>query len=437
MRTFTTIWAGQVVSTIGSYMTSFAIKIWAWELTGQATTLALVGFFSLLPSIIITLFAGMIVDRCNRKYLLMAGDSVAALSTLALLLLYLTGHLEVWHLYITGALNGAFGELQELAYSASITLMVPKEQYARASSMVATIHYGSIILAPALAGVLYAVIGFAGIAAIDLTTFTIAISTVWISTIPQPSPGELESDDQTNIWQQLGFGFRYIYNRPGLWAIALLNTGFWFMHDLGGAIFAPMILARTGNNAKILGSISSAAGIGGVTGASLLSLWGGPKQRIHGLLLGMIGAGLSKSCLGVGRSPWVWLPAQFCSSLNFPLMSSSLNAIWMAKVEPAVQGRVFAARSFMLQVVSAIATLMAGPLADSVFEPAMASNRSFANLFGTFFGTGAGSGMAIFYVMTSLGLLSIGLGGYALKLVREVEQIVPDYDQKPEFQSGV
>jgi MFS family permease len=411
-------------------MTSFAIKIWAWELTGQATALALVGFFTFLPSILITLFAGIIVDRCNRKLLMVMGDTVGALSTLAILWLYLTNHLQVWHLYVVGAIDGAFIEIQDLAYTASISLMVPKQQYTRASSMNSTIQYGSKIIAPALAGALYYVIGIAGISLIDLVTFVIAISTVLMVHIPQPRVGEMEYQSQANIWKEVTFGFHYIMVRRSLLAIIVFASLFWFAHDLGATLFSPMILARTGNDTRVLGSISSAAGIGGVTGALLLNTFGGPKRRIHGFLLGMVGAGLSKTIFGLGQMLLIWLPAQFCSSLNFPLLESSNIAILLAKVKPDVQGRVFAAQSLILQVLAAIASLLAGPLADAVFEPAMRPGGNLARFFGSIFGTGPGAGMALLYVITSICMILIGIGGYTYRPLRDVEPLLPDYDAK-------
>jgi len=420
MRNFITIWLGQLVSTFGSRMTSFATTIWAWEITGQATALALVNFFTLLPSILITLFAGTIVDRWNRKLLMVVGDTVAVFSTIAILALYLTNSLQIWHLYALGAFNGAFGEIQELAYTASLSQLVPPQQYTRASSMNSTLHYGSIIIAPAIAGTLYYIIGLAGIALIDIVTFTIAIATVLLVPIPQPPAHTTEHHKDISIWQHLTFGFHYIIKRPELLALVVSASLFWFAHDLGGSVATPMILARTQNDSRILGSIFSIAGIGGVTGAVLLSVWGGPQRRIHGYLLGMVGAGVSKAIFGLGQSLQIWLPAQFCSSLNFPLLESSQTAILLAKVAPEVQGRVFAARSLMFQLVSAVASLIAGPLADDVFEPAMKPGGSLAKLLGGVFGTDSGAGMAVMYVTTSTCLLLIGLGGYACRPLRDL-----------------
>ncbi|PZD72610.1 hypothetical protein C1752_03446 [Acaryochloris thomasi RCC1774] len=417
MHTFTLIWLGQLVSTIGSYMTSFALTLWAWQLTGSATALALVGFFYELPQIPVALFAGIIVDRFNRKYLMILGDAISALSTLILLLLHLTGQLHLWHLYLTSAAIGGFGQIQQLAYSTSITTLVPVQHYTRANSMNSVVHYGSIIIAPAAAGLLYPVIGLAGVLMIDLATFGVAIATLLLSHIPQPPPEKTGSAKQTGklsrLWQETTFGIRYIWQHPHLLRLLIITALFWFFHDLGSAIDDPMILARSGSNAQVLGAIGTAAGIGGVTGAIVLTAWGGPKQRIHGLLIGFMGAGLAKTFFGLGQNLKVWVPAQFFSSLNFPLLGSSETAIWMESTTPEIQGRVFAANSLVLQGVSTIATLIAGPLAERIFEPAVHSKKV-AWVVEPILGTQLGAGTALLYILTSLALVLVGVGGYCL-----------------------
>ena len=186
MRTFILVWFGQLISTIGSYMTEFALILWAWELTGSATALALAGFFSQLPRIPITLVAGIVVDRYSRKQLMILGDGVAALSTVGIGGLYLTGNLQIWHLYLAATLNGGFGQIQSLAYQTSVSLLVPRAQLTRANSLLASVHYGSAIVGPALAGLLYPLIGLLGIVGIDLVTFGGAIALLLTCSIPQP-----------------------------------------------------------------------------------------------------------------------------------------------------------------------------------------------------------------------------------------------------------
>jgi predicted MFS family arabinose efflux permease len=279
--------------------------------------------------------------------------------------------------------------------------------------------YGASIIAPTLAGILYSAIGLSGIFTIDLATFTIAIATLVCVKIPQPAIASNPQPTRFHLLQELSFGFRYILDRPSLLALLVSVSLFWFAHDIGAALYSPMILARTGNNARILGTILSAAGAGGVLGASIVSIWGGPKRRIRGFLLGMAGAGLSKIVFGFGQALSIWIPAQFCSSFNFPILGSSNEAIWLAKVAPEAQGRVFATRAVIMQLASALGLLIAGPLADRVFEPAMQPSGFLAAIFGPILGTGAGAGMALLYAISSLGLLLVAVGGYASRLLRD------------------
>ncbi|MEM6432333.1 MAG: MFS transporter [Cyanobacteria bacterium P01_D01_bin.115] len=410
MRTFLLIWFAQLISTLGSRMSNFALVLWAWDLTGSPTALTLVAFFSRLPRIPITLFAGVVVDRYRRKQLMLLGDSIAALSTLGIALLYLTDALQLWHLYLAAALNGGFGQIQSLAYRASVSLLVPKTQLTRANSLSISVGYGSNILGPALAGLLYPLIGLLGILWIDLATFGGAIALLLLSPIPHP-PAPPDSKP-TPLLSQLTVGFRYVWQKPGLRSLLLITALFWFFHDLGEAVYDPMILARTNGSAQVLASVGAAAGIGGVTGAIGLSIWGGPKQRVRGLLSGFIGAGLSKIVFGLGRAPQVWIPAQVCSSLNFPLLGSSANALWMESIPAAIQGRVFAANSLAVQSVSALAVLLAGPLADRLLEPAMMSGGGLTGWLALSFGNGAGAGMAVLYATCAMAMLLVGIGEY-------------------------
>lgn len=399
-------------------MTGFALELWAWETTGSATSLAMIGFFFQVPRIAINLISGVIVDRFNRKYLMVLGDSVAALASLLLLVLYLTHNLQIWHLYLITAITSIFSQLQELAYSASISLLVPEQHYTRASSMGSALHYGSLILAPAFAASLYSIVGVSGILGLDSLTFLIAIATLLTRSIPQPTKPKQAAE--FSFRRNLMFGFHFLLAHAPLRNLLVLMLPFWFVHDLGETLYTPMVLARTNGSAAALGQIGTAAGIGGVTGAIVVSLWGGFKRPIRGVLSGMIGAGLSKMTVGLGRVPQVWLPAQFCSSCNFPLMASSETAIWMTRVSPEAQGRVFAANSFLVQCLSASAALIAGPLGDRIVEPAMASSTGLAKWI---FGSTPGAGFALIYTTCALTMIAIGLYGYFSYVYRSNEQI--------------
>jgi len=412
-----------MASMVGSYMTRFALTIWLWNLTEQATPIALLAFFTEMPGIVASPLAGAIADRFSRKKLMLLGDTVAGLSTVIILLLYLGGNLELWHLYLTGGLNGAFSRLQKLVYTASITMLIPQQDYTRASGMSSVLHYASVIIAPAIAGALYPIVGLFGILWIDLTTFIIAVATVLFVTIPNPASTRAKPDTpRSSIQKDIQVGFNYLLTRPSLLALILIATLFQFSHDIGKALYSPMILARSENNPQVLGIVSAAAGIGGILGSIIVSVWRIPGRKIDLFLLSMIGAGLSKLGFGMGQTLLIWFPAQFLSSIHFPIMGSARQAIVLTKVQADIQGRVIAISSALVGIASPLAKLIAGPLADDVFVPAMQE----AGMLTGIFGTGNGSGIAVLYTLSSLGLVCVGIAGYSISKLRTIETQLPD-----------
>ncbi|UCE29898.1 MAG: MFS transporter [Candidatus Bathyarchaeota archaeon] len=427
MLGFTIIWIGQVISLLGTAMTGFALTIWAWQITQQATALALVGFFTFAPTLLVTPFAGALVDRWNRKFVMMLSDLAAILSTVVVLLLFLIGNLQIWHLYVTGAFSGAFGAFQFPAYSAAVTTMVSKKQYGRASGMLSTAQFASNIFAPALAAIFLSIIGVAGILAIDVFTFFVAIGALLLVHVPQPIATRAGQRGKGSIWKESVYGFRYIYERKSLLALLLVFFCINLLAPFAFTLLAPMILARTGDDAIALGMVQSAIGIGGLVGGIALSIWGGPKRRIHGILIGLILATMGMFFIGLGQNPFTWALAAFFTILVIPTINGSSQAIWQGKVAPDVQGRVFAARGMIAQIGAPVAMLLAGPLADRVFEPAMMPEGSWAPLIGWLVGTGPGAGMSLMFVIAgALGML-VGLAGYAFSAVRNVEDILSDH----------
>jgi len=429
MRGFTLVWSGQVVSLLGSGMTWFALTIWAWELTGQATALALVAFFHFGPTVLLSPIAGALVDRWDRKLVMMLSDLAAGLMSVLVLLLYSTGHLEIWHLYLTGAFAGAFEAFQFPAYSAAVTTMVPKEQYVRANGMLSLAESASGVFAPLAGGILLGIVGISGVLAIDVVTFMVAIGALLLVRIPPPQTSESGQEGKGSLWQESLYGFRYILKRPSLLGLQLVFLGSNLTASFSFAVLAPMILAQTGKDQVTLGLVQSVLGIGGVVGGLLLSVWGGPKRRVHGVLLGMtLSSLLGELVLGLGNAPLIWGIGAFFSSFFIPIINGSNQAIWQAKVAPDVQGRVFAARRLIAQLSWPIATLLAGPMADQVFEPAMAAGGIWGDTLGGLVGIGAGAGMSLMFVITGLMGVFVGLGGYAVPAIRNAEQILPDYD---------
>lgn len=429
MRGFTLIWFGQLVSLLGSGMTGFAISFWIFAETGEATALTWALFAFIAPSVLLSPVAGAIVDRSNRKWIMVLSDLAAGLATIGLLILVTTDNLQVWHVYVANAISGAFNSFQFPAYSAAVTLMLPKTQYGRASGMISLAGSASNILAPAFAGALLAPVGLAGIMIIDVVTFLVAIGTLALVRIPQPPVTAEGRTGKGNLWQESAYGFRYIFQRPSLLGLQLVFFFVNFSAMFGFALMVPMILARTGNDERILASVQSLGAIGGVVGGLLLSAWGGPRRRVHGVLLGMvISSLLGQALMGVGQGLFIWATAAFMTQFTIPTLNGSNQAIWQAKVAPDVQGRVFAVRRLIAQITAPVATAIAGPLADRVFEPAMRPDGPLAGSLGWLVGTGPGAGMGLMFVLSGLLGVLIGLSGYIFPAIRNAEEILPDHE---------
>jgi DHA3 family macrolide efflux protein-like MFS transporter len=428
---FTIVWLGQIVSVLATNMTAFGLTIWVFEKTGSATALGLMQVFFITPFLIISPFAGVMVDRHNRKLMMMISDLIAGLATVAILLLQAAGVLQVWHLYAAAVFQGLGNAFQWPAYSAAISTMIPKEKYGRANGMMSLIEMGPGVLAPMLAGALLPLIGFTGILSIDVITFVFAILVLLVVHIPQPPRTAEGEQAQGNIWKEAWFGFQYIFKRPSLLGLQLV---FFFGNLCAGIAFtvlAPMVLLRTGNNSVSLGFVQSAGAIGGVVGGVVMSTWGGFKRRVHGVLAGWIVSSFFLALVGLGTSVPVWVATLALSALLSPLINGSNQAIWQSKVAPDLQGRVFSARRLIAWLTNPISPLIAGTLGDYVLEPAMRAPSGFSSLFGWLVHPGPGAGMAILIFFSSLGGILAGLIGYFVYPIRHAEDILPDHDLTP------
>jgi len=438
MKAFIVLWIGQFISLLGSAMTGFALPIYIFGETERVQELALLGLAFTLPLILFSPFAGTIVDRNSRKKMMILSDLAAGATTIVVLILVWTGTLEVWHLYITNAINGAFQTLQWPAYSAAISLMVPKEQYGRANGLTMLAESGSNIFAPVLAGALLGFIGLQGILLIDVVTFLFAVSTLLFIFVPDP-PRTVEGEQgKGNFWRESGYGFVYIWKRPSLLGLQLVFFIGNFFATLAFTALAAMILYRTAQNAQLFAWVMSAGAIGGVSGGLLMSAWGGPKPRVHGVLAGWIFSGIFGMVLmGLGQSWPVWALASFLGNLVVPIINGSNQAIWQAKVAPDVQGRVFSVRRLIAWAVVPLSNVLVIPLTDGWLEPAMRAGGSLVARFGWLVGAGPGTGIALLFVVTGLASALVGLGGYLFPVIRRAEAILPDHDEMLRVETAV
>lgn len=415
---------GQLVSLVGTGLTRFALTLWIWDATQKATAVTLMWLFFAGPSVLLGPMAGALVDRWNRKALLLVSDLVAGVMSVALLVLHFTDSLQIWQIYLAGALAGAAESFQQPAQMASITLMVGKDDHARANGMMSAAQFGSAILSPPLAAWLFVAVGLDGVLAIDIGTFLFAVATLLLLRIPSPPRG---AEPLGSVWEETRSGFRYVLERPPVLHVIYVFTWGNLLFGLLAGLLSPMILARSGDDAKALGLVMMMQGLGGVVGGVVLGATGGPKRRIHGVLLGMVGSHLFGSMvLGVGQSLSFWMAGAFFTTFFVAFLNGCVMAIGQAKIAPDFQGRVFGLLRTVAQATVPLALAAAGPLADHLFEPGMAEGGALTPVFAGLTGTGAGAGMGVLLLLSGvLGVLG-GLGGYLFRTIRDIETILPD-----------
>ena len=421
ISTFLVISLGQLISLVGSGMTSFALGIWVYQHTGSITRFALISVSAMLPGIVILPIVGALVDRFNRRTVMMLSDVGAGLSSLILAALFFTGHLMIWEIYVLVSVGSLAGAFRMPSYMALLSQLVPTEQIGRASGVMQLGPASAQVLSPVLAASLLGKINFQGIIAIDFATFLFAIAT--LSLIPVPTLSAKGS--KRPILKEAYDGWAYIVERPGLVGLLIFAASTNITYGFSQVLFTPMILAFT--STTVLGTIMSVGALGFLSGSLVMSTWGGPRRRVHGLLgfavlygIGLILGGLRASALLITISIFVIM-------FQIPAMNGCSQAIWQTKIPLEMQGRVFSTRMMIALSTGPVALFLAGPLADRVFEPMFLAHGFLWRIGLTnIIGAGPGRGAAFLLILSGILALAIIMGCYFNHHLRNVEDELPD-----------
>lgn len=426
LRSFFIIWLGQLASLIGSGLTSFALGVWIFERTQQATPFALTVLAANLPRVLLLPVAGALADRWNRRTLMIVADTGNAVVTLGTLALLWGGQLQIWHIYLIALANAVFGAFQEPAYLASVSLLVPKQDLGRAGGLMQLGQSLEIILSPVLAGLLFVVVGLNGIILIDFATFLVAVGALLAVRIPQPPAAPAAgAAARPSMVGDMAEGWRYLRARPGLFGLLLYFALANFSLNLAGVLTGPLVLATS--PASVLGTVQMAAGVGMLLGSIVMSAWRGPQRRVLALIGGITSGAAGLVLAGAQGSPWFVGAGLFVLMVSIPVASASSQAIFQTKVAPALQGRVFAMRGLVSRSMMPVAFILAGPLADRLAEPLMAPGGALAQtVLGSLLGTGPGRGIGLVFVLAGLLLAAASAVALATPHIRHVETDLPD-----------
>ena len=424
LRDFFLIWFGQLTSGVGSRLSSFALGIWVLKTTGSTTQFALIFVSMAVPALLVAPFAGALVDRWDRRRVMLTCDLVAAGMQIGMAGLLMSGRLEVWHLYIGVGITAIATAFHSPAYAASIPLLATREQLTRVNGLVQTGYALAQVAGPLLAGVLVSFISLHGVLLIDALTFLAAAGAMLAARVPRPP----RNDNPESLIKEAAIGWRYVRERGGLLGLLMVVGTGNFLFAIASIAITPLVLSMT--DPAGLGVQMAIGGCGLLLGGLAMTATGGFKRRIHGVLGFSLLAGLALAAHGLAPSFVLVTAAGFVFFLTLPAMSASNDSVWQSKVPPGLQGRCFAIQRVLAEAAMPVGYILAGPLAEMVFEPMLMPGGALAASVGAVIGVGEGRGLGLMFIVLGLAMSAVALAAMSVKAIRQVDDLPDAWDSE-------
>ena len=421
---FIIISLGQLISLFGSRLTSFALDLWIYQKTGSVTQFALVALCTTLPPILVSPIAGALVDRWDKRWTMILSDCGAGLATLFIAVLFFNAHLQVWLLCAAISVISVCSLFQNLAFTATTTLLIPKKHLGRVSGIVQIGQTSTGLSIPALAGILVLTIHVQGILLIDFVSYLFFLLALLIVKFPKPKTANktmiADQPGKDSFKNEVIYGWTYIRTHPGFLGLLLYFAVINFLIGIVSILLIPMLLTFV--SSATTGTVLSIGSLGALIGSLVLSIWGGPKRRVSGILGFGLLLGICIVFAGLRRSIPLMTAAAFGGFFCFPLIGGCSQALLQSKVALDVQGRVFAVQGMIASSSLPLAQLAAGPLADNVFEPLLASGGPLAGSVGRILGVGAGRGIGLLFIVLGILLVLVSIYSYLYSDMRLLDQ---------------
>lgn len=397
MKKFLMLWCGELISSIGSGMTAFALSVYVYQTTGSATYVSLITLLAYLPTVLLSPLAGVLADRYDRRLLMIIGDLFSGLGLAYVLWNIQTGSDSMLPIFIGVTFNAVFVALLEPSFRATITELLTEEEYARASGMVQIAGNAKFLISPALAGILLAVADIHLILLIDIGTFFITVTTV---AIVRKSVGKAVKTEKQSIGREMRLGFAEINKNKGIRTLVILMSFVCFFVGILQTLTSPMVLAVS--DAETVGIMESLCAVGMLLGSVFIGILGIKKNYSTVLCVAGIFSGIFIALTGVNKSIFVTGAGVFLFFLALPFMNTSADVLIRKNVPNEIQGRVWGIISLLSQAGTVLAYALSGVLADFVFEPLLADNGALADSVGALIGTGTGRGIGFMLVLSGI-----------------------------------
>lgn len=396
MRTFLILWAGQTFSALGSAMTAYALVIWSYQQEGSALVTALLTISSYTPYILLSVFAGALSDRWNKKAAMLVCDTVAAMTTVAVLCLLETGSLRIWHIYLINAVSGVMNTVQQPASEVAVTLVLPPRYYQKVGGLRYFASSVNSILTPVITTAILGLFGIRAVICLDLITFVCAsLSLALFVKIPEEPLGTREKE---RFLDAARAGIGWLRRETGVFHLMLFLAAINLVASLYNAAFPAMMLSRARGGETAMGTVNAVIGLATLAGSMAASLLKAPRSRVRVIWRCLFFSMCTENLLlALGRTVWVWALAGALGWISIPLMNTNLDAIYRGRIPPAIQGRVYSVRNSLQFFTIPLGYFLGGMGVDLLCEPIMA--RQTGGVLTALFGTGKGSGAALFFFL--------------------------------------
>lgn len=402
-KTFLLLWITQSFSGLGSAMTSYALVIWSYTQEGSALITALLMVSSYAPYVLLSIFAGALSDKWNKKITMLVCDSVAALTTVVMLFLLQSSTLQIWHIYVINAVNGLMNTVQQPASEVAVTRILPKKYYQQVGGLRYFASSLNSVMTPIIATAVLGMAGMGAVIAFDLFTFCIAFATLALGIRIPENTENTEASEKLLV--SVKKGIHYLKQEQGIFNLILFLAAINLVASIYDAAFPAMMLSRNGGSEKVLGLVNAVIGITTFAGSILASFMKTPKSRVRVICNCLLFSMSTENfLLAFGKTPLVWCIGGFLGWIFIPLMNTNLDAILRLHVPEQMQGRVYSVRNSLQFFTIPIGYFLGGFLVDRIFEPIMARQPE-NSIPVQLFGIGKGSGAAfLFFVIAFAGI---------------------------------
>lgn len=391
LKNFLILWSTQSVSQLGSSITTFALTLWLYETTGSSLSTAAFTICSYAPYVLMSIFAGALTDRFDKKKTMLVCDLFAVLCTIVVFGLFHTNRLMIWHLYALNIISGLMNTVQQPASEVAMTLIIPEEYYQKTSGLRSLSRSLISILNPLIATALYSFAGLNGVVAADVGSFIIAFTALqFFIQIPESKNARKES-----IFLLAKEGLGFLKNNPMIMTLLLFLSGINLISSAFDATVPGYVLPNPKGGQTILGIVTSCSGAAMMIGSLIVSVLPKPKDRVKIVYLTMLfSMGTENFILAFSREPILWYIGQIIGWLFVPVMSTNLEVILRGSIPVELQGRVYACRNTVQFFTIPIGLFLGGFMVDNICEPFMVKCGDLSIL-KMLFGTGKGSGAAL------------------------------------------